>query len=134
MFCSGCPHNTSTANPEGTLLGAGIGCHTMVLLAPEGKGTITLTTREVSSDVVIKIADTGCGIPPAVLSRIFDPFFTTKPLGQGTGLGLSMIHGFVRQSGGQVRVYSEVGRGTTMCLYFPRFVGAAKHAGEYQGE
>ncbi|WP_152047372.1 PAS domain S-box protein [Aureimonas psammosilenae] len=71
----------------------------------------------------ICVTDSGTGIPKDVVDRIFDPFFTTKPIGQGTGLGLSMIHGFMRQSGGQVRVYTEEGQGTTMCLYLPRFLG-----------
>jgi signal transduction histidine kinase len=66
------------------------------------------------------VTDTGTGMEPDVAAHAFDPFFTTKPLGQGTGLGLSMIYGFARQSGGQVRIYSEVRKGTSMCLYLPR--------------
>jgi signal transduction histidine kinase/PAS domain-containing protein len=71
----------------------------------------------------LSVTDTGVGMPPDVAARAFEPFFTTKPTGEGTGLGLSMVYGFARQSGGQVRIYSEVGEGTTVCIYLPRFYG-----------
>ena len=83
--------------------------------------------------VSLCVTDTGIGMAPDVIARAFDPFFTTKPLGVGTGLGLSMIYGFARQSGGQVRIYSEVGQGTTMCLYLPRHYGEADDMGANPG-
>ncbi|QZD68632.1 PAS domain S-box protein [Pseudomonas sp. 3-2] len=73
--------------------------------------------------VCLCVTDTGTGMSADVIAKAFDPFFTTKPLGQGTGLGLSMIYGFAKQSGGQVRVHSQVDRGTTMCIYLPRHRG-----------
>lgn len=69
------------------------------------------------------VSDNGAGMPKDVVERAFDPFFTTKPIGVGTGLGLSMIYGFARQSGGQVHIYSEVGKGTMVCVYLPRHHG-----------
>lgn len=73
--------------------------------------------------VELSVSDTGCGIPESLMGRVFDPFFTTKPIGQGTGLGLSMIYGFARQSHGHVTIYSEVDKGTTVSLFLPRFIG-----------
>ena len=107
---------------------------------PDG-GRLTIATANESFDeraaaelelppgdyVSLSVSDTGTGMPPDVVERIFDPFYTTKPIGVGTGLGLSMVYGFVRQSEGQVRVRSEVGHGTTMTLYLPR------HHGEVAG-
>lgn len=92
-------------------------------------GTITLSTRLESvtdSDdlppgafVVLTVSDTGTGIEPDLLEKVFEPFFTTKPIGKGTGLGLSMIYGFARQSGGRVRIVSELGKGTDVSLWLP---------------
>lgn len=85
--------------------------------------TAAYGTLQPGDYVELSVSDTGCGIPESVMGRVFDPFFTTKPIGQGTGLGLSMIYGFARQSGGHVTIHSEVAKGTTVSLFLPRFVG-----------
>ena len=82
--------------------------------------------------VMIAVEDTGVGMPPEILEKVFDPFFTTKPIGQGTGLGLSMIYGFTQQSGGQVRIDSCPGQGTSIKLYLPAALGAETQ--EEQGD
>jgi PAS domain S-box-containing protein len=109
---------------------------------PEG-GTLTIETcnahlddayvarqREVKPGqyVCICVTDTGVGMTADTIQKAFEPFFTTKPIGQGTGLGLSMIYGFARQSEGYAKIYSEVGKGTTFKLYLPRFYGEGEEA------
>ena len=130
------PVTTDANQLESALLNLAINARDAM---PEG-GRLTIETENTHLDahyteaigdlapgdyVAIGVSDTGTGMSKAVIEKAFDPFFTTKPIGQGTGLGLSMIYGFARQSGGHVRIYSQEGEGTTVKLYLPRFHGTA---------
>jgi signal transduction histidine kinase/ActR/RegA family two-component response regulator len=109
---------------------------------PDG-GKLTIETANIELDdrysrqhedvdagqyVMVCVSDSGTGMPAAVIERAFDPFYTTKGVGKGTGLGLSQVYGFVKQSGGHVKIYSELGEGTAVKLYLPRFLGAVEGA------
>ena len=85
------------------------------------------------SYVLICVTDTGSGIAPEVLERAFDPFFTTKPIGHGNGLGLSQMFGFVKQSGGHIKIYSRLGIGTTVEIYLPQVSEGSAEAGKSEG-
>jgi two-component system NtrC family sensor kinase len=82
-------------------------------------GTLTITTRLKGAAFIIEVSDDGPGIPEATLEKIFDPFFTTKPVGKGTGLGLSICYGIINKMGGEIRVSSAVGTGTTFVITLP---------------
>jgi CheY-like chemotaxis protein/anti-sigma regulatory factor (Ser/Thr protein kinase) len=92
-----------------------------VYLSDSGNGLDAVSAGDY---VALLVTDNGTGMPPEVMARAFDPFFTTKPIGQGTGLGLSMIYGYAKQSKGHVRLDSLPGQGTTVGLYLPRYLGA----------
>ncbi len=109
--------------------------------AMPGGGSLTIETSNLALDaedaeshverpagdyVMVAVSDSGTGMPPEIVARVFEPFFSTKGVGKGTGLGLSMVYGFVKQSGGNARIYSEVGVGTTIRLYLPRADVGAK--------
>jgi PAS domain S-box-containing protein len=123
--------STDTNQLESALLNLTINARDAM---PNG-GRLTIETMNVQLDtgyaslhedaqegeyVAISVSDTGVGMSPEILEKAVDPFFTTKPVGEGTGLGLSVIYGFIKQSRGHLRIYSEVGQGTTVKLYFPR--------------
>ena len=133
------PALADTGQVENSLLNLAINARD----AMPGGGKLTIETANVHLDedyassnmevapgdyVMMAVTDTGTGMPPEVLAHVFEPFYTTKEIGKGTGLGLSMIYGFAKQSGGHVKIYSEVDHGTTVRLYLPRLSSGSSNA------
>jgi PAS domain S-box-containing protein len=130
---------------EGALLNLSLNARDAM---PDG-GKLTIETAEIRLDedfarrnvdvtpgryLMIAVSDTGCGIPQENIGRVFDPFFSTKEFGKGTGLGLSMVYGFIRQSRGHVRIYSEVGQGTSVRMYLPHAPAGISEAIEFDDD
>jgi signal transduction histidine kinase len=97
---------------------------TNAVQAMEQRGTLTLETATLDGATQVRVSDTGCGIPPELRSRIFEPFFTTKPPGKGTGLGLYNIKNVIHRMHGSIAIESQVGRGSTFTITFPRELDA----------
>lgn len=113
--------------------------------AMAGRGTLAIETSDTPDDIEdvaalaasfvrVTVSDTGCGMSKEVLAQVFEPFFTTKADGRGTGLGLSQVYGFIKQSGGHVRIESAVGEGTSVHLFLPRAPSTGNHEAQMQGE
>ena len=151
MVISGGLWNTAVdvAQVENALLNLAINARDAMSGSMLGRGRMTIeATNAVLDDlycrthgdvipgqyVMLAVSDTGCGMPPEVVSRAFEPFYSTKEEGKGTGLGLSMVYGFVKQSGGHVKIYSEVGQGTTVKLYLPRSTAAEEPLGPVESQ
>jgi PAS domain S-box-containing protein len=124
-----------TANvPRANAAAAGASSATAAWSAADPRSAGDLRDVAAGDYVALAVSDTGIGMSAAVRARAFDPFFTTKPIGQGTGLGLSMVYGFALQSEGHARIHSEPGRGTAVRLYLPRYAGAAAEGADAASE
>jgi two-component system NtrC family sensor kinase len=113
------PHLALLSLDEGQMKQVFLNLITNAVQAMPQGGRLRVSTVQMGDEVVVAVSDSGVGIPPEALDRIFDPFFTTKPTGQGTGLGLSVSLGIVREHSGRITVESQAGRGSTLQVWLP---------------